>query len=76
MTTWTASESARSSRPLEPISKGMIAERQGVDMEQAFATLRSHAKSHDRRLAQVATAIIEGALPVRNLEALPAPKRS
>jgi hypothetical protein len=56
-------------------AKGMIAEGRAVDMEQAFATLRSYARNHNRKLADVATEIIEGALPVRDLGA-PAPKPS
>ena len=41
-------------------AKGVVAERQGLDMEQAFATLRNHARNHNRRLADVATDVIGG----------------
>ena len=57
-------------------AKGMIAERQGLDMEQAFATLRNHARNHNVRLADVATDIIKGALPPQGLDSLPLPKGS
>ena len=57
-------------------AKGMIAERQGLDMEEAFAVLRNHARNHNLRLAGVATDIIEGALPIRSLDPLPAPPSS
>jgi GAF domain-containing protein len=56
-------------------AKGMIAERQGLDMEQAFATLRNHARNHNLRLADVATDVIEGALPAQRLDPLPQPRR-
>src|SRR6478609_8016849 len=36
-------------------AKGVVAERQGLDMDQAFATLRNHARSHNQRLVDVAT---------------------
>jgi GAF domain-containing protein len=67
---------ALNSRIVIEQAKGMTAERQGVDMEQAFAALRNHARNHNLRLADVATAVIEGALPVRSLDPLPPPKRS
>jgi len=56
-------------------AKGMIAERQGLDMEQAFATLRNHARNHNLRLADVATDVIGGALPAPRLDPLPPPRR-
>jgi GAF domain-containing protein len=57
-------------------AKGMIAERQGLDMEQAFATLRNHARNHNLRLADVASDVIEGALLAQDLDLLPPPKQS
>jgi len=41
-------------------AKGVVAERQGLDMDQAFATLRNHARSHNLRLTDVARDVIEG----------------
>ena len=52
-------------------AKGVVAERQGVDMEQAFAALRNHARNHNRRLADVATDVIAGSLPAPGLDVLP-----
>ena len=52
-------------------AKGMVAERQGLDMEQAFATLRNHARNHNLRLADVATDVIAGSLPAPGLDVLP-----
>ena len=51
-------------------AKGVVAERQGLDMEQAFATLRNHARNHNRRLADVATDVIAGSLPAPGLDVL------
>lgn len=52
-------------------AKGVVAERQGVDMERSFATLRNHARNHNRRLADVATDVIAGSLPAPGLDVLP-----
>src|ERR1044072_5010783 len=38
-------------------AKGVIAERRGLDMADAFATLRGHARSHNVQLVAVATAV-------------------
>jgi len=39
-------------------AKGMVAEAEGVDMEQAFSALRKYARSHNLRLVDVAERII------------------
>ncbi|HTN80339.1 MAG TPA: GAF and ANTAR domain-containing protein [Acidimicrobiales bacterium] len=52
-------------------AKGIVAERQGLDMERAFATLRNHARNHNLRLADVATAVIAGSLAPPGLDSLP-----
>jgi transcriptional regulator with GAF, ATPase, and Fis domain len=49
-------------------AKGMIAERQQVEPEQAFRILRHHAHSHDMGLTDVANAVITNQL---RLDALP-----
>jgi GAF domain-containing protein len=54
-------------------AKGVVAERQSLDMEQAFAYLRTHARNHNRRLADVAREVIAGTLPA---EALDRPRQS
>jgi len=53
---------ALNSRVLIEQAKGMVAEREGLDMEQAFATLRHYARNHNLRLADVATDVIDGTL--------------
>jgi len=41
-------------------AKGMVAERQGLNMEQAFTALRKHARNHNLRLVDVAKDVIDG----------------
>jgi GAF domain-containing protein len=53
---------ALNSRVVIEQAKGMLAERLGVDMEQAFARLRNHARNHNRRLADVAHDVIDGTI--------------
>jgi GAF domain-containing protein len=43
-------------------AKGVLAERSGVDMDQAFATLRRHARTHNLKLTDVALAVVRGGL--------------
>ena len=54
-------------------AKGVIAERRRLTMEEAFAHLRTHARNHNRRLADVAREVIAGTLPA---EALDSPRHS
>jgi GAF domain-containing protein len=44
-------------------AKGVVAERAGVDMAEAFARLRSYARANQRRLADVAQDVVDGSLP-------------
>ncbi len=60
---------ALNSRIVIEQAKGMVAERAGIDMEGAFAALRSHARGHNLKLADVATAVIDGSLPALRLPA-------
>ena len=53
-------ETALASRIVIEQAKGVVAERQGVDMEQAFATLRNHARNHNLRLAELAGDTVTG----------------
>lgn len=53
---------ALNSRVVIEQAKGIVAERRGVEMEQAFALLRAYARNHNRRLVAVATAVINGSL--------------
>jgi len=45
-------------------AKGMIAERGGVDMNEAFSRLRGFARSQHRRLSEVAESLVTGTLSV------------
>ncbi|MFJ8535550.1 ANTAR domain-containing protein [Streptomyces sp. NPDC093591] len=60
-------QTALNSRVLIEQAKGKLAERQGIDMEQAFTALRGYARSHNRRLADVARALIDGSEPLTGL---------
>jgi GAF domain-containing protein len=55
-------QSALNSRVLIEQAKGVIAYTAGVDMEEAFRRLRSHARSNNRSLPETATAVINGVL--------------
>jgi GAF domain-containing protein len=57
-------------------AKGMVAEREGLNMEQAFSALRSHAQNHNLRLADVAYGVIEGTLAAGALDRPPPAKPS
>lgn len=48
-------------------AKGMLAERQNVDMDEAFAMLRSYARSSRRHLTAVAMELVEGTLPLQEV---------
>lgn len=50
-------------------AKGVVSEAAGLDMEEAFARLRRHARVHNLRLADVADGITNRAIPVASLEA-------
>lgn len=65
---------ALNSRIVIEQAKGMVAERLGLDMERSFTALRSHARNHNTRLADVAEAVISGATAPSALDALPRPR--
>ncbi len=44
--------------------KGMIAERHNVDMDEAFSCLRAYARNNNRRLTEVAEALVAGTIAV------------
>lgn len=60
-------QQALNSRVLIEQAKGILGERSGLDMDQAFASLRSYARAHNQRLADVAAELIDGTLDVSTL---------
>jgi AmiR/NasT family two-component response regulator len=54
----------------------MLAERQDIKMEQAFAMLRSHARNHQLRLIDVAQGVINGTVTPSALDRPPVTKTS
>ena len=59
---------ALNSRIVIEQAKGMVAEREHLNMEQAFSALRNHARNHNLRLVDVAEAVIAGSLPASALD--------
>ena len=53
-------QTALNSRILIEQAKGVLAERLGLDVADAFAVLRNGARSHNRRLSELAQAIVDG----------------
>ncbi len=62
---------ALNSRVVIEQAKGMVAERKDLDMEQAFSVLRSYARNHNLRLADVARDVIIGTLSSSALDDRP-----
>jgi AmiR/NasT family two-component response regulator len=56
---------ALTSRVVIEQAKGVISERAGVDLAQAFSRLRAYARSRNLRLTDVAQAAIDGTLDPR-----------
>jgi len=59
---------ALNSRIVIEQAKGVLAERTGVNMEEAFARIRAYARDHNRKLAEVAEGVIAGTLSVATLD--------
>jgi GAF domain-containing protein len=55
---------ALNSRIVIEQAKGIVAEREGLSMAEAFSALRGHARANNRRLADVARSVIDGTLVV------------
>ena len=53
-------QTALNSRVIIEQAKGKLAERLGLDMNQAFSLLRDHARNRNLRLSDVAQAVIDG----------------
>ena len=58
---------ALDSRVVIEQAKGRVAEHTGHDMQRAFESLRGHARSHNRRLTDVARAVVDGDLAIDDL---------
>ncbi len=56
-------QEALSSRVVIEQAKGIVSERRGIDLEQAFQRLRAHARGHNLRLRAVCQDVVDGALP-------------
>jgi GAF domain-containing protein len=67
---------ALNSRIVIEQAKGIIAERESLNMEQAFSALRNHARGHNLRLVDVAGDVIDGTLAASALDRLPPAKTS
>jgi len=63
--------SALNSRIVIEQAKGMIAERESLTMEEAFARLRGHARSHNQRLGDLARDITDGTFAATSLDPNP-----
>jgi AmiR/NasT family two-component response regulator len=46
-------------------AKGVISERAGIQLDEAFSRLRAHARNHNLHLTAVAQAAIDGTLDPR-----------
>lgn len=57
-------QSALTSRIQLEQAKGVLAERAGVEMDQAFTAMRDYARGHNLRLREVAAAIVAGTIDV------------
>jgi GAF domain-containing protein len=59
---------ALNSRIVIEQAKGMVAERDGLDMDHSFRRLRAYARSHNLRLVDVACSVIDGSLGTGSLD--------
>jgi transcriptional regulator with GAF, ATPase, and Fis domain len=55
-------------------AKGRLAERAGIDLDEAFSRLRGYSRRHNRGLTAVAAAFLAGDLPADDLTPAPAPR--
>jgi len=62
---------ALNSRVVIEQAKGVLAERAQINLDEAFDLLRTHARSHNRRLHDVATAVISSPITVEELASPP-----
>jgi transcriptional regulator with GAF, ATPase, and Fis domain len=67
-------QTALNSRVLIEQAKGVLAERLHLDVAEAFTLLRSDARNHNRRLSELARAIIDGSEQIRPATATNRPR--
>lgn len=60
-------QAALDSRVVIEQAKGVIAQGGGLDMQRAYDALRGYARSHNRRISDVATEVVHGTLPAGSL---------
>ena len=60
-------QGALTSRVIIEQAKGLVAERLGIDMDTAFVALRGYARNNNRKLGEVAEAVIAGRTTTRDL---------
>ncbi|WP_328604706.1 GAF and ANTAR domain-containing protein [Amycolatopsis sp. NBC_00345] len=65
-------QTALGSRVIIEQAKGFVAERLTLEMDQAFAVLRRYARSHNRKLSEVAAEVVARSATVRELFVPPA----
>lgn len=65
-------QAALSSRVLIEQAKGVLAERTGLQLDEAFHVMRGYARSHSHRLGEIAAQIIDGSI---DKELLQTPRR-
>jgi len=63
-------QGALNSRIIIEQAKGTIAERDGIEMDEAFDRLRSYARTHSKKLADIAQAVVAHTLTTAELETL------
>jgi AmiR/NasT family two-component response regulator len=49
-------------------AKGVLSERLGCDVDAAFAQLRTHARNHNLRLAELSRQVVSGSFDGRGLD--------
>jgi len=60
-------QNALTSRVIIEQAKGVVGERLGLTMDAAFTTLRSYARSHNEKLAELAGSVVDGSFDTRVL---------
>lgn len=60
-------QTALHSRVLVEQAKGVLAERAGISVSEAFSRMRTHARRNGQPLTTVATAVVDGSINVREL---------